>query len=156
MMVSMERHMTEGKEPLTKKERLNRNILIACVTIGGVVGGAWGAVTALTSEADPLDSMYAIPFGEGPVPAWFAIVFTLFWGVITPILAWFWHKRAIDEQEAAAYRDGAYYAAYAFLIAAPLWWILGRAGLLPAVNGIIIYIAFTLIWTAVWFWKKYR
>jgi hypothetical protein len=156
MMVSMERHMTEGKEPLTKKERLNRNILIACMAIGGALGGAWGAVSAFNSNADVLETLYAISFGDGPVSIWFAIVFTLVWGVITPVLAWFWHQRAIDEQEAAAYRDGGYYAAYALLIIAPLWWILGRAGLIPEVNGVIIYISFTLIWTAVWFWKKYR
>jgi hypothetical protein len=73
-----------------------------------------------------------------------------------PVVLWFWHTRAIDEQEANAYKDGGYYAAYAFLMLTPLWWLLWRGGLLPEPNGFAIYMAFSLVWTIVWLWKKYR
>ena len=65
-------------------------------------------------------------------------------------------ERAIDEQEASAYRDGGYYAAYALLIGAPTWWMLWRGSFVPEPDGVAIFMLFALIWTAVWFWKKYR
>ena len=33
---------------------------------------------------------------------------------------------------------------------------LWRGGLLPEPNGTLIFCLFAIIWTAVWFWKKYR
>jgi hypothetical protein len=153
MMVSMETDMAEPKERMSKKERLNRKILIACAAIGGIAGAS-GAITGAFGQDIP--SIENAIFGDGPLPVWVAVVCLFVWGIIMPVLTWLWHRRAIDEQEEAAYRDGAYYAAYALLFAAPIWWILWRSRLLPEPNGIAIYIAFTLIWTAVWFWKKYR
>jgi len=91
-----------------------------------------------------------------PIPLTIVIPLVVFWGVIMPVIAWFWHTRAIDEQEANAYKDGGYYAAYAFLMLTPLWWLLWRGGLLPEPNGVAIYLTFSLVWTIVWFWKKYR
>lgn len=135
---------------MTRRERLNRNIMIAC----GVMGGLIGLVLAITSDtltADPLTV-----FSEAPLPLALAILLALFWGAVMPVIAWFWHTRAIDEQEAHAYRDGGYYAAYAYLIAAPTWWFLWRGGILPEPNGIAIFIGFSLIWSSVWYWKKYR
>jgi uncharacterized membrane protein YphA (DoxX/SURF4 family) len=90
------------------------------------------------------------------MPPVVALMLVFFWAVIMPIIAWFWHKRAIDEQEASAYRDGGYYAAYAFMIGAPMWWILWRGGFAPEPDGVAIFMLFASLWTAVWFWKKYR
>jgi hypothetical protein len=128
----------------TKRERLNRNIMIACFIIGALTG----VFLAI------LDPDYTVIAGSN-IPAAAAIAFAVFWGIGMPILAYFWHKRAIDEQEAAAYRDGAYYAAYAFVIGAPTWWILARGGLVPPINGVVIFTIFNFIWLGVWFYKKY-
>ncbi len=141
-------------EPMSKREKLNRNIILAC----GFLGGVMGAVVAMTgianipdNGADPLSILLT-----GPMPVAVILPLVFFWGVIMPVIAWFWHTRAIDEQEASAYRDGGYYAAYAYLILAPVWWLLWRGGLLPEPDGVAIFLTFSLVWSAVWFWKKYR
>jgi hypothetical protein len=141
-------------DDLTRREKLNRNIMLAC----GLLGGATGAVLAATSNFDmtaPASGTFSVS-GDGSLPIAIALLLVFVWGVIMPMVAWVWHTRAIDELEASAYRDGGYYAAYAYLIVAPVWWLLWRGGLLPEPNGVAIFFAFTLIWSAVWFWKKYR
>lgn len=142
------------EDDLTRRERLNRNIMIGCLALGAVMGGALAA-TGDFDVSDPSSGPLAI-FDDGPLPRAVALSIVFIWGVAMPVVAWFWHTRAIDEQEASAYRDGGYYAAYAYLILAPAWWVLWRGGLLPEPNGVAIFIAFTSIWSAVWFWKKYR
>jgi hypothetical protein len=134
---------------LTQKERLNRNILITCCFIGGVIGVAMAILGFDVTDA-PISSL-----ANGPIPTVAALILAAAWGIFLPILAYYWHKRAIDEQEAAAYRDGAYYAAYTFIVAAPAWWFLARGGLVPEPNGVAIYFIFNLIWLSVWFYKKY-
>jgi hypothetical protein len=141
--------MSKDKEPLTAKERMNRNILIGCLLLGGVLGVAMALISP-NSGSDPLAA-----FNNDRIPPAAAIIFAVIWGILLPILAYFWHKRAIDEQEAAAYRDGGYYAAYAFIVAAPVWWLLARSGIAPDVNGVAVFVIFNLIWVAVWFYKKY-
>lgn len=143
----------DGDE-LTRRERLNRNIMIGCMALGAVMGGGLAA-TGNLDIADPASGALSI-FDDGRMSAAAALLIVFLWAVIIPVVAWFWHTRAIDEQEASAYRDGGYYAAYAFLILAPVWWLLWRGGLLPEPNGVAIFMAFAFIWSAVWFWKKYR
>ncbi len=147
---NLARRMRIGGGPMTSKERLNRNIMIGC----GVIGAAMGATLVATDGA--ITAGPSSIFNDDPLPMMIALMLALFWGVVMPLVAWVWHTRAIDEQEANAYRDGGYYAAYAYLIGAPTWWFLWRGGLLPEPDGIAIFMAFMLIWSAVWFWKKYR
>jgi hypothetical protein len=94
-------------------------------------------------------------FASGPLVPALAIIYSIIIGVIIPAITFYWHKNVVDEQEESAYRDGGYYAAYAFLFLTPLWWLLWRGGLLPEPNGVAIYLTFSLVWTIVWFWKKY-
>jgi hypothetical protein len=148
------RGLNRDADDLTRRERLNRNIMIGCTLLGAVMGGALAA-TGNLDITGPASGPLAI-FGDKPMPLAAALSIVLIWAVAMPVVAWFWHTRAIDEQEAAAYRDGGYYAAYAYLILAPVWWLLWRGGLLPEPNGVAIFCAFTFIWCAVWFWKKYR
>jgi hypothetical protein len=141
-------------DALTRRERLNRNIMLGCMMLGATIG----AVLAATGNLDMTDSAISplSIFGDGPMPISIVLLLVFAWGVVMPVVAWFWHTRAIDEQEASAYRDGGYYAAYAYLILAPVWWLLWRGGLLPEPNGVAIFCAFAFIWSAVWFWKKYH
>jgi hypothetical protein len=143
----------DGDE-LTRRERLNRNIMVGCMALGAVMGGGLAA-TGNLDIADPASGALSI-FDDGRMSAAAALLIVFLWAVIMPVVAWFWHTRAIDEQEASAYRDGGYYAAYAYLVLAPVWWLLWRGGLLPEPNGVAIFMAFAFIWSAVWFWKKYR
>jgi small-conductance mechanosensitive channel len=142
------------EDDLTRRERLNRNIMIGCLALGAVMGGTLAA-TGNLDIADPASGAFAI-LDDSPMPLVAALLIAFVWAGAMPVVAWLWHTRAIDEQEASAYRDGGYYAAYAYLILAPTWWILWRGGLLPEPNGVAIFFAFTFIWSAVWFWKKYR
>lgn len=147
---NLARRIRIGGGPMTTREKLNRNIMVGC----GLLGAAIGATLVATDGSIPSDPQTI--FSDSPLPLALAVLLAVFWGVIMPVIAWFWHTRAIDEQEANAYRDGGYYAAYAYLMGAPTWWFLWRGGLLPEPNGTLIFCLFAIIWTAVWFWKKYR
>lgn len=145
--------MKASNEGLTRRETLNRNMIYGL----GLAGGAIGLLLAFYDTRVATSDAGALPiFTDNPVPPVIALMLIFFWTVIMPIVAWFWHKRAIDEQEASAYRDGGYYAAYAFMMGAPTWWILWRGGFVPEPDGVAIFMLFALTWTAVWFWKKYR
>ncbi|RDV06205.1 hypothetical protein DXH95_01855 [Sphingorhabdus pulchriflava] len=147
---NLARRIRIGGGPMTTREKLNRNIMVGC----GLVGAVIGAILVATDGTIPSDPQTM--FSDSPLPLALAVFLAVFWGVIMPIIAWFWHTRAIDEQEANAYRDGGYYAAYAYLMGAPTWWFLWRGGLAPEPNGTLIFCLFAIIWTAVWYWKKYR
>lgn len=147
---NLARRIRIGGGPMTTREKLNRNIMAGC----GLLGAAIGATLVATDGSIPSDPQTI--FSDSPLPLALAALLAVFWGVIMPVIAWFWRTRAIDEQEANAYRDGGYYAAYAYLMGAPTWWFLWRGGLLPEPNGTLIFCLFAFIWTAVWFWKKYR
>jgi hypothetical protein len=147
------RKMQASNEGLTRREKLNRNIVWGC----GLAGGAIGLFLAFYDTRVGNSDAGALPIlADSPIPPVIALMLAFFWAVIMPIIAWFWHKRAIDEQEASAYRDGGYYAAYAFMIGAPTWWMLWRGGFAPEPDGVAIFVLFALFWSAVWFWKKYR
>lgn len=145
--------MKASNEGLTRREKLNRKIVWGC----GLAGGAIGLFLAFyETSVGNSDTGPALIFADSPMPPVIALILAFFWAVIMPIIAWFWHKRAIDEQEASAYRDGGYYAAYAFMIGAPTWWMLWRGGVAPEPDGVAIFMLSASLWTAVWFWKKYR
>lgn len=147
------RKMQASDEGLTRREKLNRNMIYGFVLVGCAIGllPAFYETSVGNSDTGP-----PLLLADSPMPPVIALMLIFFWVVIMPIIAWFWHKRAIDEQEASAYRDGGYYAAYAFMIGAPTWWILWRGGFVPEPDGVAIFLLFASIWTAVWFWKKYR
>jgi hypothetical protein len=132
-------------QPITKKEKRNRQILLGC----GVLGGVIGMVLVLGSPDSP-----ATIYDNSPIPAAMAIILAIIMAVLVPIISIIWHRNA-DEQEAYAYKEGALYAIYVYMIGAPTWWILWRGGLVPEPNGVIIYYATILTLGLVWLWKKY-
>ena len=145
--------MKASNEGLTRREKLNRNMIYGFVLVGGAIGLI---LTFYNTSVGNSDAGPPLLLADSPMPPIIALILVFFWTVIMPIIAWFWHKRVIDEQEASAYRDGGYYAAYALLIGAPTWWILWRGDFVPEPDGVAIFMLFALIWAAVWFWKKYR
>lgn len=138
-----------GEEPLTPKERLNRNILLGCVILGGVIG----IVMSLAAEGG-VTSAGGV-FSNDPLPTWLAVVLVVTLGVGTPVISYFW-RRTVDEQEADAYKTGALYSFYVYGIGAPLWWLSWRGGFAPEPSGIVIYFATIFTALIVWTWKKYR
>lgn len=141
-----------GEEPLTKKERLNRNILIG----SGAIGGAMGALVVLAMLASGAEIRPDMVFSDAPLPAGVALVVVLVLGLLVPALSFFWHRSAVDEQEADAYKTGALWGIYVFMIGAPVWWFAWRGGFAPEPNGIIIYFATITTMGVIWIWKKYR
>lgn len=135
--------------PLTTRERRNRMIMYLCFGLGLALGIGM-AVTGLDADKP------GVVFSDGPIPASSAIVAVLLIGVLLPLISLYWHKRVIDEQEAAAYRSGAMLGMYAFWIGAPVWWFLWRGGLAPVPDGVTIYMTTIAIALVVWLWSKYR
>lgn len=138
-----------GEEPLTPKERLNRNILIGC----GLLGGIMGVVMAVSGDGGLANGTGV--FSNEPLPAGVAIVLVLIVGVLVPAISIYWH-RLVDEQEADAYKTGALFAFYVYALGAPLWWLAWRGGFAPSPNGFVIYFATMLTVGSIWLWKKYR
>lgn len=138
-----------GEAPLTPKERLNRNILIASAALGGIMGAA---VAIASGEGIGLFS----PLSDAPLPPLVALAMVLVTGVLVPALSFVWHRSAIDEQEVDAYKTGALYGLYVYMIGAPVWWFAWRGGFVPEPNGVIIFFVTVTTVGVVWMWKKYR
>jgi hypothetical protein len=135
--------------PPTPREGRYRMVMI----LAGLLGGAIGLILALqdnTLTGTPLSLL------NGPLSPGVAIALALLVGALLPALSIYWHLRAIDEQEAAAYNKGALFAMYAYWVGAPVWWVLWRGGLVAAPDGVLIYVATAVIATVTWFWAKYR
>ena len=123
------------------------------MALAGLLGAAIGLILVLqdnTLTGNPLSLL------GGPLSPGVAIALALLVGVLLPALSIYWHVRAIDEQEAAAYNKGALFAMYAYWVGAPVWWLLWRGGLVAAPDGVLIYVATAVIATVIWFWGKYR
>lgn len=134
-------------EPLTRKERLNRNILVA----SGVLGAAMGMAVVLSADTVTLGAM----FSSAPLPPLLAAAFVAVFLLVLPPLTIYWQKRAVDEQEIDAYKTGAQYAVHLYMIGAPAWWFAWRGGFAPEPNGIVIYMIVTFTMLIVWLGKKY-
>jgi hypothetical protein len=140
------RAMTKAIGTPTSRERRNYAVLLVSGALGGVIG------MALTlGGGSPLDA-----FTNSPLPAWLAILIALPIAVLLPVICVYWHRHAVDEQEAAAYKLGALLGIYTYFIGAPTWWVLWRGGLLPAPDGIPIYLVTLTVTGVTWLWAKYR
>lgn len=131
---------------VTARERRGRVILLIC----GGLGGLMGLALALAGDA-PFSA-----FSDAPLPAALAIVLALTVAVLLPIASVYWHRKVADEQDAAAYSKGALWGVYVFWVGAPTWWLLYRGGLVPAPDGVLIYLVTIAVAAVVWLWAKYR
>lgn len=132
-------------EPPTAKERLNRNILIGSGLLGGVIG-------VVMVVADGSNAV----FSTGPIAPIVAIALVIVIGGLLPYISYYWHTRAVDEQEAEAYKLGALGGIYVYMIGAPCWWFLWRGGLVPEPDGVAIYLITIFTVGVIWLWRKYR
>ncbi|WP_203309443.1 MULTISPECIES: hypothetical protein [Sphingomonas] len=139
-----------GNAPLAPSVRANRRLLAISAVFGAVIGVATVFVQLPHSDGAPTmgDLLRA------PLPAWFAILIAVAWGIVLPLISWRW-ERVVDEHERQAYRDGAVAGFYVMGVGAPMWWILARGGLVPAVDAIGLYVATMAATAVVWLWRKY-
>lgn len=137
-----------GEEPLLPGERMNRNILFGSGILGGVI-----AIVLMLAGGGPAEGGGIL--SNEPLPSGVALMLVLVIGLVLPAISIYW-QRIVDEQEADAYKTGALYGLYVYMIGAPVWWLLWRGGLAPAPNGFLIYFATIFVVGGVWVWKKYR
>ncbi len=141
----MTKNEKETSVPVSPNIRKARNLLWIAVAVGAVLGIYSGA----TAEGD-MDVMLS----NDPISPSFAMVAIAVWLVIVPLISWLWW-RAVDEHEAGAYREGAMVAAHLYLFMAPTWWLATRAGWVPEQQPMIVFTIVCVVWTAVWFYRKY-
>jgi hypothetical protein len=147
MIVRSARALRASLEPLAKSTRQGRVILYCTLGLGMLVG----ILFAVTGTAQ---GGVAAFLNNGPIDRWLALTLAVVMGGIVPLLSWRWH-RVIDEHEREAYRDGAIAGAYAYMVGAPVWWLLWRGGWLPAPDGIAIFCIFNTIFAVVWLKRTY-
>jgi uncharacterized membrane protein YidH (DUF202 family) len=141
--------MKRSDQKVPQREKVYNRFMVGSFLFGGVTG----LIFALTGSFDANETNL---FASGAMSPTLAIIMSVAIGVIMPAVTFYWHKNVVDEQEEAAYRFGALIAMYAFWFIAPVWWFLWRGGMLPNVNGIVLYFMTLSVALIVWFWKKYR
>ncbi|WP_438730750.1 hypothetical protein ACR9YC_05100 [Parasphingorhabdus sp. DH2-15] len=147
--IRLYRSRSEAMGPITKKEKLNRNILIIAMILGGIIG-----LTVVLASPDLGQDPWVI-FSDSPLPPALAITVSVLCGLLVPLLSYYWHTKVIDEQESYVTAQAAIWALYVYMIATPVWWFLWRGGLVPEVNGLLVYFATTLIFGILWLKNKY-
>lgn len=131
---------------MAASERNSRIIYIASMVIGGFVG-----IYMVATDGAGFSTM----FSNGPISSLTAMGGIIGFGLLMPIITILWW-RATDEHELKAYSDGALIAFHAYIFVVPSWWLAARAGWLPQPDPMIIFCGVMLIWSAVWFARKYR
>lgn len=140
----------QSGERVPRRERLNNRIIWGCGIFGGIIGLTLALSDNMGGTSEPN------VLANGPISPVLAVILAVAIGIVMPAITYYWHKHVVDEQEDAAYRAGALIAIYAFWFVAPVWWLLWRGGILPAPNGMALYLMTAFIALIVWSWKKYR
>ncbi len=144
VVLIMRRYWPSTVEPEAQRVKRSRWLLYASLAIGAALGILLGLGDGSETTA----------FSDQPISQAIAGIFIAIWLTIVPVGTWLWW-RSIDEHEGEAYRDGAFVAGYAYLFLVPAWWMATRAGWLPPQEPIIVFAVVCLVWTAVWFTKRY-
>jgi hypothetical protein len=133
-----------SNEPVAPRIRNARRILIASLALGAPLGFMLGVADEGTAEF----------FSEAPVRPSIAAAVIAVWLIVAPLLSWLWWRQ-IDEHEAGAYRDGGLIAVHAYLFVTPAWWMATRAGWLPPQEPMLVLLGVCLVWSLVWFVRRY-
>lgn len=153
MTAMKDRMMTDGNTPPTRRRMSPRQRRYwTSLGIGGVVGGIVGAWMVI----DQPDGRSAFEMANtGPLSAGFAIGASIFWTLGVAIASIVYH-RSIDDHEEHAWLWAGLWGWYAFIFTAPVWWVLHRAGQLPAPDVMILFIVSMLANGVAYLWLKFR
>lgn len=137
------------KLPRSPRMRQGRVLLYASGAMGVVIGAA-----SILFQRDDPRGMLRIVTGEEPIPqalAWLLVVAM----AASLLISIRWH-RLLDEHERAAYDFGAVAAIYVYFSFSVIWWLLWRAQIAPAVDGVAIFIVTAATWVLGWLVRRYR
>lgn len=144
----LEADMIKPRRRLSPRQRRYRFALGFAAVVGGIVGG-W-MVADQPAGRDGLEMAFS-----GSLSAGFAVGASLFWVLGLAISMTIYH-RAIDDHEERAWLWAGLVGWYAFIVPAPVWWVLHRADLAPPADTMLLF-AFSMIVNAiVWLWLKFR
>lgn len=129
-----------------------RKRLYTASIAGSVLLGLLTAILLRSGQADVTADPF---FSNSALSPQVAILLALLWGVGISI-AVFIYQRTIDDHEERAYLWAGLAGYYAFVIPAPMWWVLARADLAPPVDAMLLF-GLTIITNAlVYLWLKFR
>jgi hypothetical protein len=121
-----------------------RRLLYLSLGLGGLLGVVMGIAGGSTEDL----------FSNTAVSASFAGWSIAVYLTVLPVMTWLWWRN-VDEHEAGAYRDGAVVAVHGYLFAAPVWWMATRAGWAPPQDPMVMVVFVSLLWSAVWLYRRY-
>jgi hypothetical protein len=133
-------------EPVSPATRKAKNLLgmSALVAAPGALVLYYGAF----SEGHP-NAM----FSNRPVPLWVAIFAIACWLLSQAINKWWWYFSA-DEYERRADDFGNLLGWAVFLIVTPAWWVAARAGLLPHMDAMVLWVVAVGVSAVGYFWRR--
>ena len=153
MMPTKEKRMTDAditppRRRISPRQRRYRFALGFAAVVGGIVGG-W-MVADQPNGRGGLEMAF-----NGSVSTGFAIGASLFWVIGLAISMVIYH-RAIDDHEERAWLWAGLAGWYAFIVPAPVWWVLHRADLAPPADAMLLFMFSMVVNAIVWLWLKYR
>lgn len=130
----------------------HRKRLYTASIIGSVLLGMVAAIMLRSGQSDVASDPF---FSNSALSPQIAIGLALLWsGGIS--IAVFIYQRTIDDHERHAYLWAGLAGYYAFVIPAPVWWVLARADLAPPIDAMPLF-AVTIVTNAVvYLWLKFR
>lgn len=133
---------------LSQRQRRYWSALGLSAIIGGIIGG-W-----MVLDQDKGRSAGDL-FSGGALSPGFAVGASLLWtgGLAAGMTL---YHRAIDDHEERAWLWAGLAGWYAFIFPAPVWWVLHRAALAPAVDVMPLFLLSLLVNGLVYLWLKFR
>lgn len=120
------------------------------------LAGAFGAILGVWMASNQPAGRHGfdILLG-GPLSTNFATGASIFWGIGLTISLVIYH-RAIDDHEERAWLWAGLAGWYAFIVPAPVWWVLNRASLAPPTDTMLLFLFSMAVNAIVWLWLKFR
>jgi len=137
---------------LPRSPKMRRSRLALYIAFGGAfaLGIGVGITGSINKDVDNMGLL----FSSAPITPTLALVAIAGWFVAMALSA-YWHV-TLDEIERAEYEFGGNIGMYAYVTIAPTWWLLGRGGLAPEPDGLVIFWLVCIAWAAGWAWRRYR